>query len=128
MRFFIDEDLSPKLVEECHAAGYEATSVRDRNILNATDREVSALCFSEDRVLVTNNADDFLRLAKEADVHPGLVFLPLGSRAEMRSSMVAAIEEIERRAEAVGHTPADFMVNGVIEVAEDGSCEHFAYP
>jgi predicted nuclease of predicted toxin-antitoxin system len=85
VRFFIDEDLSPKLAEECHRAGYDATSVRDRGMLQAGDREVSALCFAEDRILVTNNAADFLRLAEEEGIHPGLVFLPLGSREERES-------------------------------------------
>lgn len=40
MRFFIDEDLSPKLAEECHQAGYDASTVRDPNMLQASDREV----------------------------------------------------------------------------------------
>lgn len=98
MRFFVDEDLSPSLATECHEAGYDATSVRGRAMLRSADREVSALCFSEDRVLVTNNANDFLGLAEEEGFHPGLVFLPLDSQEEMRSWMRIAIEEIERPA------------------------------
>jgi predicted nuclease of predicted toxin-antitoxin system len=128
VRLFIDEDLSPRLAGECHTAGYDATSVRDRSMLNASDREVSALCLSEDRVLVTNNAQDFFRLAKETGVHPGLVVLPLGSREEMCSLMRVAIEEIKHRSQAAGLAPADFMVNRVVEIAEDGSCEHFGHP
>lgn len=128
MRLFIDEDLTPKLAEECHDAGYDASGVRDRSMLNASDREVSRLCFDEDRVLVTNNTADFLRLANETDVHPGLVCLPLGSREEMRASMRGALDEIRRQAEASGLEPADLMVNRVLEVAEDGSCELFEHP
>lgn len=128
MRFFIDEDLSPKLARECHQAGYDATSVRDRGMLNASDREVSALCFAEDRVLVTNNATDFLELAKRDGVHPGMVFLPLGSQAEMCSWMRTAIEEIERLAIADKASPAALMVNSVLEVDEEGDCDRFGYP
>lgn len=106
MRLLIDEDLSPKLAAECHQAGYDATSVRDRKMLRATDREVSALCLEEDRVLVTNNARDFLLLAEEEGLHPGLVFLPLGSQSEMRKWMKVAVKEIERLAVAAHVSPA----------------------
>ena len=47
MRFFVDENLSPTLAAICRGAGYDATSVRDRGMLNATDREVSMLCSEE---------------------------------------------------------------------------------
>ncbi|HEY2055930.1 MAG TPA: DUF5615 family PIN-like protein [Solirubrobacterales bacterium] len=128
MRLFIDEDLSPTLAAECHRAGYDATSVRDRGILQADDRQISDLCFEEDRVLVTNNADDFLALAEVAGVHPGLIFLPLGSREAMRRSMGAALAEIERRAGAEGVNQATLMVNTVVEVEKDGACGAFEYP
>lgn len=119
MRFFIDENLSPSLVQICQEAGYEATSVRDRGMLNATDRQVSELCFEEDRILVINNAVDFLDLAEESGIHPGLVFVPLGSGAETRTSMRMAIEEIERFAAEATEEPESLMVNSVLEVAED---------
>lgn len=126
MRFFIDEDLSPKLAEECHQAGYDASTVRDRNMLHATDREVSELCFEEDRVLVTNNAGDFLKLARKKGIHPGLIFLPLGTRDEMRAWMKAAIAEIDQLAVAASTTPAALMINSVLEVDAEGACERLS--
>lgn len=128
MRFLIDEDLSPKLAAECHRAGYDATSVRDRDILQATDREVSALCFAEDRVLVTNNARDFLRLAEQEGVHPGLVFLPLGSQKELCEWMRTAIAEVERLAAKAKASPATLMINSVVEVDGGGDCARFEHP
>jgi predicted nuclease of predicted toxin-antitoxin system len=128
MRLFIDEDLSPVLAGECHRAGYDATTVRDRGLLAATDRQISELCFAEDRVLVTNNAQDFMVLAQESGIHPGLIFLPLGSRAEMCRSISLAVREIERLAADSGTTPAALMVNSVLDVGEDGSCPLFEYP
>lgn len=128
MRFFVDENLSPRLVDECRQAGYDATSVRDRDMLEASDREVSALCFAEDRLLVTNNAADFLELAERDDIHPGLIFLPLGSRAEMRCWMRRAVEEIERLAGETRTSPAALMINSVLEVDKEGVCARFDYP
>lgn len=110
MRFFIDEDLSPKLAGECHQAGYDASTVRDRNMLQA------------------NNAGDFLALASEKGIHPGLIFLPLGARDEMRSWMKAAITEIEQLAAAASIAPAALMINSVLEVDKKGLCERLEYP
>ena len=128
MRFFVDENLSPTLAAVCRDAGYDATTVRDRGMLNATDREVSKLCFDEERILVTNNAVDFLALAERDGLHPGLVFIPLGSGEEMRASMRLAIVEVERLAAEVDSEPAELMINSVLEVAEDGSCARFQHP
>jgi predicted nuclease of predicted toxin-antitoxin system len=91
MRFFIDEDLSPALVAECHKAGYDATCSRDRGRLGVSDRAVAELCMDEDRILVTNNAGDFLALADAAGLHPGLVVMPLATRTEERAWMAAVI-------------------------------------
>jgi predicted nuclease of predicted toxin-antitoxin system len=91
MRFFLDEDLSPTLVGECHEAGYDASCSRDRGKLGDSDRAVAELCMNEDRILVTNNAADFLVLAEEAGLHPGLVVMPLAARSQERAWMAAAI-------------------------------------
>lgn len=128
MRFFIDEDLAPSLTAECRAAGYEATCSRDRGRLGGKDHEIAELCLSEDRILVTNNAADFLALAQDKGLHPGLIFMPLATRDQERAWMGSAIADIERQSKANGAEPADFMVNRVLEVAEDGSCELFQHP
>lgn len=128
MRFFIDEDLSPALVQDCHQAGYDATCSRDRGMLSASDREVAELCMDEDRVLVTNNADDFLKLAEDAGLHPGLVTMPLAARSQERAWMATAISSIEQRAEEEGREPAALMVNHVVDIEDDDSCCHYDYP
>ena len=128
MRFFIDEDLSPSLTAQCHAAGYDATCSRDRGRLGGKDHEVAELCNTEDRILVTNNASDFLALAREKGLHPGLIFLPLATKNQEQLWMKAAIEEIGRLAKAASVDPAALMINSVLEVAEDGSCERFEHP
>jgi predicted nuclease of predicted toxin-antitoxin system len=128
MRFFIDEDLSPVLVRDCHQAGYDATCCRDRGMLGATDREVAQLCMDEDRVLVTNNADDFLELAEDEGLHPGLIVMPLAARSQEQAWMATAIESIEQRAEEEGKEPPALMINHVSEIDDDGACRHYDYP
>lgn len=128
MRFFIDEDLSPALVSPCRDAGYETTCSRDRGMLGMSDREVAGLSLEEERVLVSNNAGDFFLLMSAAGLHPGLVILPLGSRSQEAEWMRATIATIEGIAESAGSTPADQMINSVIEVGEEGLCQTFEYP
>jgi predicted nuclease of predicted toxin-antitoxin system len=100
VKLWIDEDLSPSLVEVCHA-GYHATSVRDRDKLSTKDHALAQILLNEGWILVTNNAGDFLKLAERAEVHPGLVFIELGSA------------EMERE---------QFMVNRVVDVDDKGAC------
>jgi predicted nuclease of predicted toxin-antitoxin system len=128
VRFFIDEDLSPSLTAQCHAAGYDATCSRDRGRLGGKDHEIAELCITENRILVTNNASDFLALTREKGLHPGLIFLPLATKNQEQLWMKAAIEEIGRLAKASNVDPADLMINSVLEVNEDGSCERFEHP
>lgn len=82
----------------------------------------------EDRVLVTNNADDFLKLAKDAGLHPGLVAMPLAARSQERAWVATAIDSIEQKAEEDGKEPAALMVNHVVEVGDDNACRHYDYP
>jgi hypothetical protein len=42
VKLWIDEDLSPSLVEVRHEAGYQATSVRDRGKLSTKDHALAA--------------------------------------------------------------------------------------
>lgn len=84
MKLWIDGDLSPSLVEVCHEAGYQATSVRDRGKLSTKDYALAEIVFDEGWVLVTNNAGDFLELAASASRHAGLVFIELGSAQQER--------------------------------------------
>lgn len=128
MRFFIDEDLSPTLVKECHEAGYDASCSRDRGKLGESDRAVAELCMDEDRILVTNNAGDFLALAEEAGLHPGLIAMPLAAKEQERAWMAVAIDSIEAEADTASQEPNAMMVNRVVEIDEAGRCSHYDYP
>ncbi|MBW8060781.1 MAG: hypothetical protein FVQ78_10825 [Solirubrobacterales bacterium] len=128
MKFFVDEDLSPALVSECHKAGYDATCSRDRDKLGVGDRAVAEFCMEEDRILVTNNASDFLALADEAGLHPGLVVMPLATRSEECAWMIAVIRSIEEEAKTASQGPAAMMTNRLVEIDDACNCYHYDYP
>lgn len=128
MRFFIDEDLSPSLAGECHQSGYDATSTRDRAMLGVPDRVIAELCMDEERILVTNNANDFISLAKDKGLHPGLVVMPLGSRAEECIWIDNAIRHIESLSRDLSVDPAELMINRVVDLDAGGRVSDFEFP
>jgi hypothetical protein len=50
--------------------------------LRDPDHVVFARAIAEDRVIVTENAEDFRKLAGGVDLHPGVIILPSAARAK----------------------------------------------
>ena len=115
MKLWIDEDLTPRLVDPAHAHGYEATSNRDRGLLGATDAALYEVVVDGDYVFVTNNEQDFRRLCRAHDLHPGLIVLPERIRVEQVAMFERVLDYIEHAARA-GEAPGNWMVNRVVEV------------
>jgi predicted nuclease of predicted toxin-antitoxin system len=129
MKLWIDEDLSPSLVDVAHRHGLDATCNRDRALLGRSDTEVLRHCIDEDRTLVTNNLGDFRRLCEREGVHPGLIVLPTPSREEQQQLLGIALAYIEeQKTLSTASDPGEFMINCVVEVSETGSCSDYPLP
>jgi predicted nuclease of predicted toxin-antitoxin system len=129
MKLWIDEDLSPSLVEVAHRHGLDAACNRDRGLLGGSDAEIMQRCIEEDRTLVTNNLGDFRRLCERQAVYPGLIVLPTPSREEQQQLLDVALAHIERQTKLSGATdPGEFMINRVVEVDTAGVCADFPLP
>ena len=102
MKLWIDEDLTPRLVDPAHAHGYEATSNREQGLLGATDAALYEVVVDGDYVFVTNDEQDFRRLCRAHDLHPGLIVLPERIRVEQ----VAMFERVPGRRPAAGWSTA----------------------
>jgi hypothetical protein len=83
-RLFIDECLSPELVQLARDAGYEeSTCSRDRGLLGLPDWELVTVAVVGDFTLVTHNARDFRGEGEDAPgglhvrlpIHAGLICL-----------------------------------------------------
>lgn len=116
MKLWIDEDLTSRLVDPAHAHGYEATSNRDRGLLGATDAALYEVVLDAGYVFVTNNEQDFRRLCRAHNLHPGLIVLPERIRVEQVSMFERVLDYIEQQAGSAGETPGTWMVNRVVEV------------
>lgn len=69
MRLLLDEMYSPRIAEQLRARGRDVASVHDpgyRALEGEPDEEVWAAALAADRVLVTENVQDFRRIETDA--------------------------------------------------------------
>ncbi len=101
VKLLLDENISPKVATAlAHEDGVYVCHARDRGLLAATDGEVLERAFIEDRVLVTANVADFVKLAHAREIHPGIVLLedgalPRDEQIRLVRAAVAALGESE---------------------------------
>jgi predicted nuclease of predicted toxin-antitoxin system len=114
VKLLLDENISPKVAAElARVDGIDACHVRDRGLLAASDAEVLDCAFVEDRILVTANVADFVKLARARDVHPGIVLFENG--ALLRAEQLRLV-----RLAVVALTTLD-MVNKAFWIMADGT-------
>jgi predicted nuclease of predicted toxin-antitoxin system len=129
LRLFIDECLSPRLAERLNATG-EHDAIHPLHVGRRGERDdtILARCIREDRVIVTENGEDFRGLVARADIHPGLIVLPALPREETYSLLLRALEFLATRGEVPAYAGMDAMVNHVLDVDRDGACRLYPLP
>jgi predicted nuclease of predicted toxin-antitoxin system len=129
VKLWIDECLSPTLVERANQRGYWATCNRDRDLLGISDRDLHRLVIDEEAVFVTNDEADFVALYRQVDLHTGLLILPQTDRRETLWPLLdAVLSYIEQEADAAGETAAEWMLNKRVEVNPSGRATHDNLP
>jgi predicted nuclease of predicted toxin-antitoxin system len=114
VKLLLDENLSPRVAEILrNEDGLDAVHIRDRGLLEATDPEVLERAYAEDRVLATKNVDDFVKLARARELHPGVILLEDGDlvRAEQLRVLRVAVAALQAESD---------LVNRVLRVWADG--------
>ncbi|HEY7069699.1 MAG TPA: DUF5615 family PIN-like protein [Acidimicrobiales bacterium] len=86
MRFLIDEMFGGQMAVHLTACGHDAVHVADVELLSAPDADVLCKAVADDRVLLTENADDFIALLDEREKGGG--GLPLAVVVIARKSSV----------------------------------------
>ena len=117
-KLLLDENRTPSIALALTREGFDVVHVRDRGLLQATDAEVFARAFDEDRIVVTFNCDDFNNLARAVTVHAGLVFF--------EDSGLLRDEQLRLVRQALGHITAELaagrdLVNRVLRIWSDSS-------
>jgi predicted nuclease of predicted toxin-antitoxin system len=114
LRFFIDECLSPAIATRLNeGGGHEAVHPLHVGRRGEDDATVLARCIAEDRIIVTENAGDFRKLAAREPFHPGLIVMPCVDKETSWRLLQAAIEHLDNRS---GTRPEDEIVNNVLEI------------
>lgn len=75
MRFLLDANLSPGLVEQLEQAGHTAVHVAALDMLAATDDAILDRAASEGYVLITSDSDFPMLLAVRRETTPSVVLL-----------------------------------------------------
>jgi len=114
VKLLLDENLSPWVAETLRKDGLDAVHVRDRGLLKADDHVVLERAYGDDRILVTCNVDDFLKLARARELHPGVVLVEDGDL--LRDEQLRVV----RQAVAVLQGERD-LVNRVLRIWLDGA-------
>jgi predicted nuclease of predicted toxin-antitoxin system len=116
LRLLLDENVSPSIVRPLSAAGHDVYHVRDRGLIGQPDHVIWRRAVGEERVVVTINAGDFVRLAEQEDLHPGLLTFPSGSRPnEQLALILQAIEQF-----GADRTLGEDLMNRWLDIRGDG--------
>jgi predicted nuclease of predicted toxin-antitoxin system len=101
MKFYLDEDLSPKIGEILRGSGIDALSAHEAGMCEASDRKQLEFAATEKRCLVTRNRDDFIKLTvrffNDQRPHCGVLIIPYTLPGDQFSRIANLIKKFSSR-------------------------------
>jgi len=101
VKYYLDEDLSPKIAEILRENKIDAISAHEAGMRQAHDIEHLKLAASEGRCIITRNRNDFIRLTvqffNDHRPHAGVLIIPHTIPGDKFSLIVNAIIENSSR-------------------------------
>lgn len=113
MRFLLDEDLNPSIAEIARGLGLDVVSVHEIDRRGFPDEEQLRFATVEQRVLVTRNRDDFIRLTvslfQTGELHAGLLIVPYSLPNNLPERIAHALKRWQERGGDPGPHFVDFL-------------------
>jgi len=101
MKFYLDEDLSPKIAEILRRGGIDALSAHEAGMCEASDRKQLEFAATDKRCLVTRNRDDFIKLTvrffNDQRPHCGVLIVPYTLPGDQFSRIASLIKKFSYR-------------------------------
>ncbi len=103
MKFYLDEDLSPKIAEILRRAGVDALSAHEAGMRESSDQSQLDFAAAQKRCLVTRNRDDFIRLTvrffNDQRPHCGILIIPYSLPGDQFTRIAGLIKKFSSRHE-----------------------------
>jgi predicted nuclease of predicted toxin-antitoxin system len=101
VKFYLDEDLSPRIAELLRRRGVDAISAAEVGNRQISDQEQLLHAAREGRALVTRNVRHFVQLSKEAlarqEPHAGMILCPPRLRGFEIRAIADALTRLSKR-------------------------------
>jgi predicted nuclease of predicted toxin-antitoxin system len=80
VRFRLDEHVTHAIARALKRRGVDVVTATETGTVGLPDDQVLARCYTEGRLLITND-NDYLRLHNQGIPHAGIVFFAFGARS-----------------------------------------------
>ena len=101
MKFYLDEDLSPKIAEIVRKSRIDALSAHEAGMCESSDQSQLDFAATEKTCLVTRNRDDFIRLTvrffNDQRPHCGVLIIPYALPGDQFSRIANLIKKFSSR-------------------------------
>lgn len=101
MKYYLDEDISPKSLKILRKYQVDAVSTHEEGMTQALDREQLEYAATEGKSIITRNRNDFIRLTlqffNELRPHYGVLIIPYTIPGDKFSVIAAALKKYATR-------------------------------